>query len=500
MHELAKWLVGIGLAVIVALAVWFQTRPAMESVPGAEVVVAPAVEAITVLGAETVVSVAPQPKPTPAVAPEFDVVRVSAEGQTVLAGRAAPGQTVEVLLDGLVIGTAEADENGSFAAVLDLEPSSEARVLTMRSPMSDVPETVVSLAPAISEGTGVTHAVEAAKAEQAAAEAIATEATKAAAAFTVDAAEKQAAAEVATVEAATAVAAAKAAQAVAAATNTASAATESTTSGTGQGASETTSAEAASAEAAAAAEVAAANASAAIAAAAEAAEAEAAAMTAAKVAAAEVAIAKQATDAAAASAEPNVARYAVSTPVIILPPAGAEQAPLLVKPEAEGVTLLQPAEVEPAARMVLDRLTYSERGDLVAAGRGRPGSAVRIYANAVFLAQIQGSDEGQWQVKIASEVATSALLLRFDEVDATGHVLSRIETPFEYSPLVISHELHERKIVVQKGDHLWKFAEQHYGEGWRYSVIFSANEALIRDPDLIYPGQVFSVPELVNSQ
>ena len=136
----------------------------------------------------------------------------------------------------------------------------------------------------------------------------------------------------------------------------------------------------------------------------------------------------------------------------------------------------------------------------MAAGRGRPGSAVRIYANAVFLEQIQGSDDGQWQVKIASEVATSALLLRFDEVDATGNVLSRIETPFEYSPLVTSHELRARKIVVQKGDYLWKFAEQSYGAGWRYSVIFNANESLIRDPDLIYPGQVFSIPELVDRQ
>jgi hypothetical protein len=186
--------------------------------------------------------------------------------------------------------------------------------------------------------------------------------------------------------------------------------------------------------------------------------------------------------------------------VIILPPEGAEQAPLLVKPESGGVTLLQPAAAEPASGIVLDRITYSEQGDLVAAGRGRPGAIVRIYANAVFVEEIRCDDDGEWQIKIASDVATTALLLRFDEVDANGLVLSRVETPFEYSPLVTAHELHDRKIVVQKGDYLWKFAEQHYGAGWRYSVIFSANADLIRDPDLIYPGQIFTVPELVNRQ
>jgi hypothetical protein len=149
---------------------------------------------------------------------------------------------------------------------------------------------------------------------------------------------------------------------------------------------------------------------------------------------------------------------------------------------------------------VLDRLTYSEQGDLVAAGRGRPGSIIRIYANAVFLEEVRCDDDGRWEVRIASHIATSALLLRFDEVDADGKVLSRLETPFEYSPQAVTHELRARKIVVQKGDYLWKFAEQYYGKGWRYSIIFSANSALIRDPDLIYPGQIFTVPELVDSQ
>ena len=190
----------------------------------------------------------------------------------------------------------------------------------------------------------------------------------------------------------------------------------------------------------------------------------------------------------------------MSAPVIVLPREGAEQAPILVKPEPGGVTLLQPAMTAPAAGIVLDRITYSEQGDLLAAGRGRPGTIVRIYANARFVEEIRCDEDGNWQVRIASNVAVRTQLLRFDVVDAAGTVLSRLETPFEYSPLAITQELRERKIVVQKGDYLWKFAEQYYGEGIRYSVIFSANSALIRDPDLIYPGQVFTVPELVDSQ
>jgi nucleoid-associated protein YgaU len=470
MNRSGKWLVGLGLAMIAALAVWFQTRPVPEPAPVIE-------PATTAPATAPVAELAPAPKPVPAEPPQFDVVRVSPEGQTVLAGRAAPGQTVEILLDGEVIGTAEADATGAFAAVLELERSSEARVLTLRTLLGDASGVTVALAPMTGAGANDAaakgDAVAAAGAKQAAAEAAAETATAAA-----ETAAADAAAKLATAEAAAAAAKAAAAQTAAVEPSADPALTEAVT----------------------AAQAAAAKAAAADAASAEAGAAAAAARAAAEAATAKAVTARQATDAAAASAEPEVSRFAVSSPVIILPPEGAEQAPLLVKPESEGVTLMQPAAAEPAAGIVLDRLTYSEQGDLVAAGRGRPGSIIRIYSNAVFLKEIRCDNDGQWQVQIAADIAASALLLRFDEVDAEGKVLSRLETPFEYSPQAVTHELHARKIVVQKGDYLWKFAEQYYGKGWRYSIIFSANADLIRDPDLIYPGQIFTVPELVDSE
>lgn len=50
-------------------------------------------------------------------------------------------------------------------------------------------------------------------------------------------------------------------------------------------------------------------------------------------------------------------------------------------------------------------------------------------------------------------------------------------------------------VVVQAGGNLWKIAQSVYGEGGRYTVIYEANRSQIHDPDLIYPGQVFMLPE-----
>ena len=48
---------------------------------------------------------------------------------------------------------------------------------------------------------------------------------------------------------------------------------------------------------------------------------------------------------------------------------------------------------------------------------------------------------------------------------------------------------------MQPGNSLWRIARSRYGSGPNYSVIYEANKEQIRDPDLIYPGQVFTIPK-----
>lgn len=52
-----------------------------------------------------------------------------------------------------------------------------------------------------------------------------------------------------------------------------------------------------------------------------------------------------------------------------------------------------------------------------------------------------------------------------------------------------------RSYTVQKGDTLSKIAEHYYGNASKWRVIYEANRDLIKDPDLIYPGQTFRIPE-----
>ena len=54
---------------------------------------------------------------------------------------------------------------------------------------------------------------------------------------------------------------------------------------------------------------------------------------------------------------------------------------------------------------------------------------------------------------------------------------------------------HVETAVVVRGDSLWRISEHTYGKGIQYPTIYNANRDKIRDPDLIYPGQIFVLPK-----
>ena len=49
---------------------------------------------------------------------------------------------------------------------------------------------------------------------------------------------------------------------------------------------------------------------------------------------------------------------------------------------------------------------------------------------------------------------------------------------------------------VKKGDSLSKIAKKYYGDAMKYPVIFEANKPMLKDPNLIYPGQVLRIPPI----
>lgn len=168
-----------------------------------------------------------------------------------------------------------------------------------------------------------------------------------------------------------------------------------------------------------------------------------------------------------------------------LPGTGPETPPAVTAPVA-------PAPV------AVDVIDYDAAGALVVSGRAAPSSEVRIYLDNGLVGRAVANQGGTYQVVPDGAVAPGVYAMRVDQVDAAGSVLSRVEIPFARAAQA-ELAAGERQVVVQPGDYLWEIARQTYGTGFRYTVIYQANRDRIRNPDLIYPGQVFVLPDIADA-
>jgi nucleoid-associated protein YgaU len=224
----------------------------------------------------------------------------------------------------------------------------------------------------------------------------------------------------------------------------------------------------------------------------------------------------------AATERPVVALMTPGKPTVVMSqPAAAKQAP--------GAVVVEAVEVEPQGKFHLS-------------GRARPGAAVRFYLNDSFVAAVTAAADGRFSITVNEGISPGNYRVRLDEVEPkSGAVQARAEVPFNVPDTLVTASIPARaqasksaeavaqkpaetatpqpqlaaattttapnqsspstavvaKIVtttVTRGDSLWRISQNSYGAGVRYAVIYKANQEQIRNPHMIYPGQVFVLP------
>ena len=160
------------------------------------------------------------------------------------------------------------------------------------------------------------------------------------------------------------------------------------------------------------------------------------------------------------------------------PPAASEPAaqPTAEKPAGEAVaaaveTAPQPVETKPEAPAAAEPAT--DAAPQVSAGEPTAQPAASEPAAQPTAEKPTGQPVGETVAAATAEPATD------DVVTVTSAPLQAVDSA----------------VIIRRGDTLWRISRRVYGRGVRYSTIYLANQEQIEDPDRIWPGQVFRVPD-----
>lgn len=166
---------------------------------------------------------------------------------------------------------------------------------------------------------------------------------------------------------------------------------------------------------------------------------------------------------------------------------------LLLPPGDAVPRLLQaPPGADKTGKLSLSTVDYDEKGEIRFSGSAKPSAPVRVYVDNKPVGQTSTDAAGRWTLTPPEPVSPGLHQFRVDQLAGNGRVESRVELPFQRT--AAAAEVTPGRAIVQPGESLWRIARNSYGTGVRYTVIYLANRGQIRDPNRIFPGQVFAVP------
>jgi nucleoid-associated protein YgaU len=173
-----------------------------------------------------------------------------------------------------------------------------------------------------------------------------------------------------------------------------------------------------------------------------------------------------------------------------------------------------------------------EGNKIFIAGTAEAGSAVKVYANSDLLGTTKTSPNGRFLLQTVQDLAVGDYIIRADMLGKDGvTVVARAAVPFKReagervsavapettvtpgvgtdtstgavapqgdgqdSQTAEALKNVDGSVIIRRGDNLWRISRRTYGAGMRYTTIYLANKEQIRNPNMIFPGQVFALPD-----
>jgi hypothetical protein len=206
-----------------------------------------------------------------------------------------------------------------------------------------------------------------------------------------------------------------------------------------------------------------------------------------------------------------------------LSPPSARTATPTAAPASAGSSATVALPANPPLAASFDVVRVDPQGNAVIAGHAMPNADIVALDGNTVIGRTTADKRGGWVILPEARLPPGPHTLRLSvptsstqpTLDASAEIAVIVPTPSEALAIkpapgtvpgkVAQSKMTEEKraaekavrdnsLIVQPGSSLWRIARQSYGAGGRYAIIYSANRDRIGDPDLIYPGQIFTLP------
>ena len=143
----------------------------------------------------------------------------------------------------------------------------------------------------------------------------------------------------------------------------------------------------------------------------------------------------------------------------------------------------------------LDIVDYNPNGSLSIKGRTKPNQTVSFRDSSKIVGKIVSNKNGEWNLTIDKLDLISIVSIETN-INGKNLIIPFSQLNLNEYAKVTDLEFEGKKIVVEEGNSLWRIARKNLGGGIYYSEIYYHNSQRIENPDLIYPGQVFNMPNI----
>jgi len=154
-------------------------------------------------------------------------------------------------------------------------------------------------------------------------------------------------------------------------------------------------------------------------------------------------------------------------------------------------SVVQSGQGPKPGELAMGTVDYDANGHAIFSGTAPAGAHVSVSLGSQKVGDVIAGADGRWN--LTAKVPANSGMLSLNGTDSAGKTLPAVTAPFALETLPTA--LASGHIIIAPGQNLWLIARHIYGHGTLYTLIYNANTTQIHNPNLIFPGQAFAVPQ-----